>query len=356
MTVAPGANGRRPRVGVACDPKIRSRYLAPADLARLETVADVVVADFTGPSSYRDEPPPSDPAAEQRLAAFAAGLDALVVCHGAPTVDEAVLASAPSLRVVGDLEGDRFGARVDVEAARARGVLVVDTSHGSSYPVAEWALALMVLGVRDVGRWARRTELTGRRVGLVGFGHIAWRLVELLRPFGVAEVTAHDPYAPRELADALDVTFAPLDVVLGSEIVVCLAPLTPATRGMLGARELDLLAPGSVFVNVSRGAVVDSDALVERLRRGDVVGCLDVFDPEPVPADSPVRLLPNVFLSPHVAGTTVESRHRFFHLMVDELVRTFAGAEPRSVLTSRVVSGRRGQPPDVVATPEGGVT
>lgn len=343
MTGTSGGNGRRPRVGVACSPQVRSRYLAPADLARLETVADVVFADFTGPSSYRDQPPPPDPVAEAELTAFAAGLDALVVCHGAPRVGAAVLASAPSLRVVGDLEGDRFGARIDVDAARARGVLVVDTSHGSSYPVAEWALALMLLGVRDVGRWERRTELTGRRVGLVGFGHIAWRLVELLGPFGVGEVTAHDPYAPRELADALGVTFASLDVVLGADIVVCLAPLTPATRGMLGVRELDLLAPGSVFVNVSRGAVVDSDALVTRLRRGDVVGCLDVFDPEPVPADSPVRQLANVFLSPHVAGTTVESRTRFFALMVEELMRIFAGAEPRSVLTSRVVSGRRGR-------------
>ena len=340
---------RRPRVGLACDPRIRPRYLGAADLARLETFADVVQADFTVKSSHLSEPPPVEPVATAELAGFATGLDALVVCHGAPRVTEAVLAAAPSLRVVGDLEGDRFGARVDIDAAHARGVLVVDTTHGSSYPVAEWALALMVLGLRDVGRWVRRTELTGRRIGLIGFGHIGWRMVELLEPYGV-EILAHDPYAPRELADALGVTFAELDVVLASDVVVCLAPLTPATRGMLGARELDLLRPGSVFVNVSRGAVVDSAALVARLRRGDVVGCLDVYDPEPVPADADVRQLPNVFLSPHVAGTTEESRSRFFHLMVEELARYFSGAEPRAVLTSRVVSGRRG------LSPTGGTT
>jgi phosphoglycerate dehydrogenase-like enzyme len=336
--------GRRPRVGVACDPRIRPRYLARADLARLETFADVVLGDFTAPSSHLAEPPPFDPASTAELAGFAAGLHALVVCHGAPRVTEAVLAAAPSLRVIGDLEGDRFGARVDTDAADARGILVVDTSHGSSYPVAEWALALMVLGLRDVGRWVRRTELTGRRIGLIGFGHIGWRLVELLEPYDV-EIIAHDPYAPRELADALGVTFAPLDVVLGGDVVVCLAPLTPATRGMVGARELDLLRSGSVFVNVSRGAVVDSAALVARLERGDVVGCLDVYDPEPVPVDADIRQLPNVFLSPHVAGTTEESRARFFHLMVEELARFFGGAEPRAVLTSRVVSGRRGISP-----------
>ena len=112
---------RRPRVGLACDPRIRPRYLGAADLARLETFADVVQADFTVKSSHLSEPPPVEPVATAELAGFAAGLDALVVCHGAPRVTEAVLAAAPSLRVVGDLEGDRFGARVDIDAApRAR--------------------------------------------------------------------------------------------------------------------------------------------------------------------------------------------------------------------------------------------
>lgn len=336
-----GVPGKRPVVGIACDPEVRERYLAADDLARLTAIADVRYADFTGFRSVIDPPPP-DADAERELASFAAELGALVVCHGAPRVTERVLAAAPGLRMVGELEGDRFAGRVDVDAADRYGVLVVDTTHGSSYPVAEWALALMVLGMRDVGRWARRTELTGKRVGLVGFGHIAWRLVELVRPFGV-EVLAHDPYSPRELADALGVTFAPLDAVLaGTDVVVCLAPLTPRTRGLIGARELDLLTPGTVFVNVSRGAIVDSVALLARLRRGDVVACLDVHDPEPVPPDAEIRTLPNVFLSPHVAGTTVESRSRFFGLMVEEIERLIRGAEPRALLTRRVVAIRGG--------------
>ncbi|WP_020578830.1 NAD(P)-dependent oxidoreductase [Actinopolymorpha alba] len=305
----------RPAVGIACDPRIRDSYLAPADLARLESFARVSTADFAGQWST----------------------------------------TAPRLLMVGDLEGDRFGGRVDVAAASARGVRVVDTTHGSSYPVAEWALALSIMGLRDAGRrfralvagvphpdeagWPPR-ELTGRTVGLIGFGHIAWRLVELLAPFHV-ELLVHDPYAPRELADALGVTFAPLDHVLAhSDVVICLAPLTSQTRGMLGARELDLLRPGSVFVNVSRGAVVDTAGLVARLRRDDIIACLDVHDPEPIPVDADVRNLPNVFLSPHIAGTTPESRSRFFRLMVDDLERTFTGAEPRAMLTARIVSVR----------------
>jgi phosphoglycerate dehydrogenase-like enzyme len=360
----------RPTIGIACDPRVRDGYLAPADLTRLEALGEVRVADFTGGWSTT-EPPPDDPAATQALAEFAADLDALVVCHGAPRVSETVLAAGPRLRAVGDLEGDRFGTRIDVDAATARGVAVIDTTHGSSYPVAEWALALAIIGLRDGGRRfrtliakapyrkgeaARPRELNGRTVGLIGFGHIAWRLVELLAPFGV-ELLVHDPYAPRELADALAVTYAPLSVVLGSsEVVVCLAPLTPRTRGMLGAKELDLLRPGSVFVNVSRGAIVDTAALVDRLRRDDIVACLDVHDPEPIPVDAAVRDLPNVFLSPHLAGTTVESRTRFFTLMVHELERVFADAEPRAMLTPRIVAVRGGAGEAVAARPSGGAS
>jgi phosphoglycerate dehydrogenase-like enzyme len=123
-------------------------------------------------------------------------------------------------------------------------------------------------------------------------------------------------------------------------VVFTLVPLTPGTARMIGAQELALLRPGSVFVNVSRGAVVDSDALLARLRGGDVIACLDVFDPEPVPVDSPIVDLPNVFLSPHVAGVTEESRRRFFELMVTEIVRHLDGLEPLAELTPGIVSLR----------------
>ena len=85
-------------------------------------------------------------------------------------------------------------------------------------------------------------------------------------------------------------------------VVVCVAPLTPITEGMIGKRELDLLPAGSVFVNVSRGKIVDSQALIERLKRGDITAGIEAFDPEPIPSDSEIIDLPNVFLSPHFAG------------------------------------------------------
>jgi phosphoglycerate dehydrogenase-like enzyme len=115
---------------------------------------------------------------------------------------------------------------------------------------------------------------------------------------------------------------------------------------MIGAQELDWLQPNAAFVNVSRGPIVDSAALIERLKRGDGVrAALDVFDPEPIPADGPlaeIRRLPNVFLTPHIAGSNGESRPRFFELMVDELDRFVHGHHPRYVLNDRTLANRRG--------------
>ncbi len=352
-----GQAGRR-RVGLACSEAVRSRYVDLADLARLEAAADFSYAPF-GETEPLEGQTPRDAAAEAKLCEFASPLDVLIVCHGAPFVSDEVLAGALRLSMVGELEGDRFGDRIDVQAAGDRGIRVVDVTHGSSWPTAEWALALALIGRRNAGALFRRmiahqgsvphlersglgfeqAELSEKRVGLIGFGHLAWRLIGLLRPFHV-DAVAFDPYAPAELAEAYDVCFGPLERVLDSDVVFVLVPLTAATEGMIGAAELELLRPGTVFVNVSRGKVVDSAALIERVSRGDVVACLDVFDPEPIPLDAPIRDLPNVFLSPHIGGYTEESRRRFFSLMVDECLRHFAGLEPRAPLTTAQVRRR----------------
>jgi phosphoglycerate dehydrogenase-like enzyme len=342
---------RRQRVGLACNNEVRRRYIDDADLARLEPVADFshrafsVASDLSGPA-------PRDAGAEAELAEFAVGLDVLIVGHGAPFVSADVLARTPRLSMLGELDGDRFGYRLDLAAAQAQGVRVVDTTHGSSWPTAEWALALALIGRRNAGALFRRmiaheptvpharrsgpgydgAELSNKRIGMIGFGHLARRLVELLKPFHV-EIRAFDPFAPPELAEAYDVVLGPLESILECDVVFVLVPHTPSTERMLGVAELDRLRPGSVLVNVSRGKVIDTSALLARLRRGDVIACLDVFDPEPVPLDSPVLDLPNVFLTPHIAGYTEESRRRFFSFMVDECLRHFAGFEPWAQLT-----------------------
>lgn len=356
---------KRPTVGLCSNRMVRDEYLAPEDLATLDSFASFAWHDMDLPTSW-DEPPKAGPGQLRDFLAWAKGLDALVVCHGAPRITAEVLTACPGLGLVGELEGDRFAQRIDVEACAARGVRAIDTTQGSSYPVSEWALGMILIGLRNAGSQFRRLikhepapdgderrsdpgymrgELTGKTVGLIGCGHIGRRLLEYLAPFRV-RVLVHDPYIPKEVADIYRFTLTSLDNVLSTpDVVVCLAPLTPGTRGMLGAHEIDLLRTGAVFVNVSRGAIVDSGALIARLRKGDLIASLDVFDPEPIPVDSPVRDLPNVFLTPHIAGVTAASRTRFFSLMVEELRRFFEGHETLYELLPRTLANRRGEAP-----------
>jgi phosphoglycerate dehydrogenase-like enzyme len=378
-------DGARPRVLICGNATVRREYITGEGLSRLERLADWDWLQSEGTSTRPGVwgGPSEDPAEAERLrqalssgpagdggragdAGHAAGgYDALIVCHGAPYVDDSVLEGAPRLRFVGELEGDRFANRIDVDAAAARGIRVVDTTHGSSLPVAEWALGLTLIGLRNAGAQFRRLiageefrrghddpgfltgELTGQHVGIIGLGHIGRRLIELLQPFH-CRISVHDPYVSKEVALAMHVELTSLHGVLSEpDVVICTAPLTPRTRGMLGAAELDLLRPGSVFVNVSRGAIVDSEALIARTRRGDIRVSLDVFEPEPIPAGSPIRDLPNVFLSPHIAGVTAACRPRFFSFMVDELERFFSGRETLYDITSSTLANRRGLAPSL---------
>ena len=353
----------RPRVLVCCNSTVRREYIAGEGVGRLDHLADWEWLPSEGTSSRVGVwgGPSDDPTDATRLGAkLAEGFDALITCHGAPYVDAAILDAAPRLKLIGELEGDRFANRIDTDAAIEHGVRMVDTTHGSSLPVAEWALGLMLIGLRNGGEQFRRLvagdefhrsaedpgyrlgELTSRSVGLIGLGHIGRRLIELLAPFR-CPVVAHDPYVSKEVALALHVELAPLERVMAdSDVVVCTAPLTPRTQGMIGQSELDLLKTDAVFVNVSRGAIVDSQALIARARRGDIRVSIDVFDPEPIPAASPIRDLPDVFMSPHIAGVTAACRPRFFSFMVDELERFFDGRDTLFDITPSTLANRRG--------------
>ncbi|MCE7988593.1 MAG: hypothetical protein DYG89_46145 [Caldilinea sp. CFX5] len=350
---------KRPNILLAFSQQVYNDFIDPADLARLQTFADCtwLPCEGGGRTYFRAH---DDPATTRQVIDQIGAYDGLVVCHGAPLIDAAILAAAPNLRIIGELEGDRFAGRIDLEAAWARNIRTVDVTNGSSYPVSEWALGLILLSMRNAGAHFRRIisgqtardpeerakmpgRLQGKRVGMIGCGHMGRRLMHLLRPFAV-EIWVHDPYLPRELAEALGFVQTSLDQVLSQcNVVVCLAPLTPKTRGMLGERELNLIPSGAVFINVSRGAVVDSNALIARLKRGDIIAGLDVFDPEPIPPESEIIHLSNVFLSPHVGAHTGDRYRPFFALMVEELDRFFHGHETHFDLTSRSQANREGR-------------
>ena len=347
----------RHKVLIVCNQRARDMSFLPSDLERLSAMAEWEWLHLEGGVAFG---PNEDPGAIEQLIERVGDVECVVVSHGSPLISADVMDAAPNLKLIGELEGDRFAYRIDVESAWERGIRTVDTTQGSSYPVAEWALALILISLRNAGASFRSIlageapvatdnefgyvhgELTGKRVGLIGCGHIGRRLVRYLQPFEV-DIRVYDPYLASEMPDAIGVVKTSLENVLSkSDVIVCLAPLTPATAGMIGQCELNMISSNSVFVNVSRGAIVDSDALIARLKRGDIVAGLDVFDPEPIPPDSEIIGLPNTFLSPHIAGVTRVSYQRFFSLMVDELERFFRGDDPLFELNPRSLANRRG--------------
>ncbi|MBT5873860.1 MAG: hypothetical protein HOH43_10595 [Candidatus Latescibacteria bacterium] len=339
----------RPEVVVLCQRNIREQYMQDEALSCLESFAQWRWIDCQDGHLTED----GDLIAQIKSA------NAVVLAPGAPQISGDIMDRVSGLGFIGDMEGDRFAQRIDLDAAWERGIRTIDTTNGSSYPVSEWALALIIISLRNAGAHFRnmiagRTrktgddpgykhgDLYGKRIGLIGCGHIGRRLIKFLEPFR-CEIFVYDPYLPREMADAVGFTQTSLkNVMSGTDAIVCLAPITRRTRGMIGKEELDWIPEGAIFVNVSRGAVVDSVALIARLERGDIVAGLDVFDPEPVPEDSEILNMPNVFLSPHIAGVTEASYPRMFTLMVDELQRHFSGHETLFDLTPGSSANRRG--------------
>jgi phosphoglycerate dehydrogenase-like enzyme len=344
----------RPRVVVCTGAEYAKVHIIADDLVRLGEFAfiDVLVTDDRAVGSVNQ-----DSEARRRLEGALTDADALVLGPGAPRVDAELLRAGSRLRFVGELEGDRLSPRLDLAAAWTRGISTVDTTNASSYPVAEWTVAALILSFRNAGAMFRAATqsrayvrpltdpgytnggIEGRQIALLGCGHIGRRLVRYLRPYD-PEIVVHDPLIEGALAEELGVSTCSLEAAFDADAVVCLLPLTPSTTGLIGADLLGRMRPGSVFVNVSRGAVVDSAALVARLSRGDIVAAIDVFEPEPVPADSPLKTMANVFLTPHIAGVTARSRPYFFALMVDELHRHFGGRGLRFALSERTARMR----------------
>jgi phosphoglycerate dehydrogenase-like enzyme len=212
-------------------------------------------------------------------------------------------------------------------------VMVCNARGVYDAPLAEWVVGAILAMQRGLVQardaQARREwdeieppELAGRRVVILGLGSIGTAISNRLRPFGVEVIgvarTARD--GVRGLAD--------LDEVLPeAEILVNILPLTGETRGLLDARRLGLLPDGALLVNAGRGRTIETSALVEELQAGRMRAALDVTDPEPLPGDHPLWGLPNVLISPHMAGDSPGSTIRSFELAGDQ-VRRFAAGEP----------------------------
>ncbi|HEX7752942.1 MAG TPA: hydroxyacid dehydrogenase [Novosphingobium sp.] len=302
----------------------------PVGLTRIAAAHAVI-----SPEGWRDDPRRAD-------------TELLVV--RTTDLSEALIAGMPRLKAI-----VKHGAGVDnipIPAATARGIMVANTPGGNnSTAVAEGAVALMLALLRQVremdaavrgnrwnARWTTRLgDLTGARVGLVGFGRIARHVAKICGAGFGAEVAAYDPLVPGEDIRAAGVEPTDLAGVLARDVISIHTPLTPETRGLIGAAELARMHADAIIVNCSRGGIIDEAALVAALTEGRIAGAgIDVFAQEPPPADHPLLRLPNAILSPHMAGVT-ESGMKGMALDVAQVIETIvAGHRPATLLNPEV--------------------
>lgn len=274
----------------------------------------------------------------ERLAAALASARALIV-RNRVRVDAALLKHGPGITVVG-----RLGVgldNIDLAACRAHRVEVIPAVGANADSVAEYVIIATGMLLRGAfgsttevaaGAWPRERlatgrEMAGKTLGIVGFGDIGRRVAKLARAFGMM-VIAHDPILPRDHSGWTEtpVERVELDALFARADAVTLhVPLTPATSGLVSAERLRRMKPDAVLVNTSRGGVVDEAALAAALRAGRLGGAaLDVFETEPLPVGTPLAGCPNLLLTPHIAGLTVESNHRVSNLIAERVLMALA--------------------------------
>ena len=251
----------------------------------------------------------------------------------------------------------RHGAGLDmipIPAATAAGVLVANVPGANAVTVAEHAIfaAIALLrqframdsALRRAGWNAGRAfgdqgrELGGRRLGIFGFGAIGRALHRIAEGFGmeVAATTRRPETLPVGVR-ALD-----LDALCAtSDVLVLCCPLTEATRGAISAARIALMKPGAVLINVARGPVIETTALVAALQANRIAAALDVFDEQPLPEGSPLWRLENVILTPHLAGITEDSMLRIGQTAVAETLRILSGALPVNFCNPEVEAAYR---------------
>ncbi|MES9805319.1 hydroxyacid dehydrogenase [Streptomyces cinereoruber] len=316
----------RPALLLAMGPGVADRLLTGAHRARLaaltRTDPHLVAHDLTAPDA--------------RTAAALAEAEVLLTCWGATPLTPEVLDRAPRLRAVIHAAGSVKHHVTD--ACWERGLRVTSAAAANALPVAEYTLAAILFAGKRVLRSARRyAELrTGhawleesadwgnhrRTVGIVGASRIGRRVIDLLAPFDF-EILLYDPYVttPPPGTELVDLD----ELCARSTVVSVHAPQLPSTHRMIGAAQLAAMPDGTTLINTSRGSLVDEASLLPHLLTGRLDAVLDVTDPELPPPDSPLWALPNVLLTPHVAGSLGNELHRMADQAVGEVERYARG-------------------------------
>jgi phosphoglycerate dehydrogenase-like enzyme len=317
----------RPRIVLAMIPGLERALFHADHLAALRAMADL------------PETEPAVPFETERATRLLQDAEILLTGWGCPELSGAVLDRAPRLRLIAHCAGTV--KEMVTPACWERGLRVITAAEANAIPVVEYTVAAILLAnkhafhIREIYRKERRYGLwhhttpgignLNKRVGIVGASRIGRRVIEALRPFDFS-ICVYDPYLPEEEADRLGVEKVELDELLQSSDVVTLhAPSLAETRHMIGARELALIHDGAALINTARGALIDGAALEKELSTGRIRAVIDTTDPETLPADSPLYDLPNVFLTPHIAGASGTEVYRMADLIIEEIGRYLRG-------------------------------
>ncbi len=277
---------------------------------------------------------------ETALRSAVVDCDALLV-RTRGVVTRAVLEAAPNLRVIG--RGGVGLENIDLPAAAERGVVVVYTPGAATDAVADLTVGLMIALVRDIrrcdaavrlGRFAEAREqacavdLRDQVLGVIGMGRIGRAVARRCRNALGMTVIYNDIVQPGWL-DFVAEPVTKEEVYACAKVVSLHVPLDDTTRNLIDARALSQFRPDAFLINTSRGAVVDNVALAQALERGTLCGAaLDVFDPEPLPADHPLLRAPNTLFTPHIGARTVEGLRRM-NAVVDDVIAVLQGKTPQ---------------------------
>lgn len=273
------------------------------------------------------------------------GVDALLTTWGTPRLDADILAQNDSLKIVGHVGGSVAGIvspylyERDVKVCTANGLM--------ARTVAEWALMMTLVALRKLlsyaqfGAGGRALDWAGTRtntapedavIGVWGYGDVARRFIELLRPFAPADILVHDDFLSAEKADSEGLQKVELeDLFARADVIHCLTGLTPQNKGRVAEKELALIKEGATLINCGRAPLVQEHALVAALKTERFAAIMDVYESEPLADGHVYRSLPNVLLTPHNAGCGRDEL--YLAAMLDEFARFFGGEKLQTEVT-----------------------
>ena len=298
--------------------KQRENIFKKKDLAELSHFGKIVLnPDGKGP----------DP---ERAKELVKGANIIITSWGCPQLSKEILDQAPDAELILHAAGSVKG--IISEEVWKRGIRVSGSAQALGIGVAETALGFTIASLKNMwnlsrstreGKWAERRdkvrEVYGVTIGVIGAGRAGGHYIRLMKNFDV-RILLYDPFVDKERAAAMGVEKAGLEELLKeSDVVSVHAPSIPETYHMINARTLALMKDDAVLINTARGSIIDEQALASELKKGRLFACIDVTDPEPPAGDHPFRSLPNVVLTPHIAGAVNNGQNRIAKYVISEI-------------------------------------